>query len=521
VTAPIRAQSFVAFCETTLALSLTAPWRVLLKVTIDGVHPRDLEGEEREIAAALFGPKVEEIDPRLRRILVWRLGRSSGKSTIAAALCIYLAWTSDVSRAGPGQIPTAFVVAPEKPLARIGLGIARELVRASALERYVCADKADSGEGFQLRRLDGRLVAIRVVAASKRGQALRGVDVIVLVLDESEFFETSGDASGEGYSINDRDQISAVMPRLIGHVVCVSTPWPSENATAEYFDRNFGRPVDAVAALGPSDMMRPSEQLRLDIARELLRDEEDARREFYCEPGIRGGARMFDVPSILAAVVEGRPMVIRAPAGAFVGAGADLAFERDASAIAIVSNSGGWYDLCEYEEVRPNRGSPLVPGTVIRGTFAPIMGRHGVQAVMADAHYRQSAREHLSACRLDFLDAPTGQQGKYDTYMFTRDLLRSGRLRIPSSPKVIAQLKAVIKTAQPGGGIKITSPRRTGSGHGDIASALVLAAWSCSRRAANTTDGHFYDYPRARGGAAYGGISGPSGGRDGGAFGGL
>ena len=39
------------------------------------------------------------------------------------------------------------------------------------------------------------------------------------------------------------------------------------------------------------------------------------------------------------------------------GAGGDLAFERDASAIAIVSCLGGMYDLLEVEEVRPSRGS--------------------------------------------------------------------------------------------------------------------------------------------------------------------
>ena len=37
--------------------------------------------------------------------------------------------------------------------------------------------------------------------------------------------------------------------------------------------------------------------------------------------------------------------------------GNDLAFERDASAIAIVSCLGGMYDLLEVEEVRPSRGS--------------------------------------------------------------------------------------------------------------------------------------------------------------------
>ncbi len=480
---------FVRFCTEVLHLDLTAPWRVLLAVAIDGVQPRDLGVADREIALAIFG-NVDDVDPALRRVLVWRLGRASGKTTIAAALCIWGAWTCDLSGVGPGQLPCAFVVSPSKPVAKIAVGIARELVRASQLERFVVGT-GDTGEGFILRRPDGRKVEIRSVAASRGGANLRGRDVPVLVLDESEFFASNEDG-GEGYSVTDSDQIDAVMPRLLGHAVCVSTPWPTSNATADYFDRNHGKPTDAIAALGPSMFMRPTPQLEIDRARELVRDEENALREYDCIPGVRGGSRLFDADSIRAAVVEDRPLVIPAPPGWHVGAGGDLAFEHDSSAIAFVARSvpapGMWmppgatfvpaFELLEYEEIRPGRGVPLVPRVVLRERFAPLMRKHGVRRMTADAHYRQSAIEHLTDDGLTLVDAPAGAQGKYDVFMHARDLLRAGALRIPNAPKLLAQLRAVTSTPMPRGITKITSPRRAGSGHGDIVSALVLACWA-------------------------------------------
>jgi len=107
------------------------------------------------------------------------------------------------------------------------------------------------------------------------------------------------------------------------------------------------------------------------------------------------------------------------------------------------------------------------------------MWSHGVYPITMDPHYRQSAIEHLTPLGLAFADAPTGAQGKYDSYLFLRGLLRAGKLRLPDSPRLLAQLRAVTSTPLPGGGTRISSPRRAGGGgHGDIVSAVVLAVWA-------------------------------------------
>ena len=106
---------------------------------------------------------------------------------------------------------------------------------------------------------------------------------------------------------------------------------------------------------------------------------------------------------------------------------------------------------------------------------------HEVRTIMMHAHYRQSAREHLAALGLKFVDAPEGNQGKYDVHMHFRAQLRAGTVRLPNSPRLLAQLRAVTATPLPGERVRISSPRRAGGGHGDIVSAVVLAAYRASR----------------------------------------
>jgi hypothetical protein len=474
---PIR---FVDFCTNVLRLVLSLGWLVLLLVAVDGVEPRDLDGEKREMARLLFGD-VDEIPPAARRALVWRLGRGSGKTTIAAALGVWIKLTARLDAIGPGMVPAVVTVAPSKATAKLSVGVARELVRrVSSLERLV-TDDGDTADGFSLRRPDGRRVSFVAVAASRGGTTLRGYDILALILDESEFLSSNADvASADGYAINDRDLYAAAKPRLHGPAIFISTPWPVDNLTAELFDKNHGRPTTALAAIGASTLMRPNdERLARDVAQALTSgDDEDARREYLCEPGARGGSRLFDSASIDAAIVEGRPVAIEAHEGADAACGGDLGLERDSSAIAVVSNVGGTCALLEFDEVRPGKSEPLSPGYVIESRFAPIMRRHRVASITMDGHYRQSAIEHLEAVNLGFEEAPEGNQGKYDSYMHVRSLLRTGKLKIPAAPRLVAQLRAVTSTPLPGGGTRITSPRRMGAGHGDIVSALVLACWA-------------------------------------------
>ena len=320
---------FVRFVTEGLRLELSPAWRVLVMVAIDGVQPEQLVGDERELARRLFGD-VAHIPNNARRAIVLRLGRGSGKTTLAAALGLWFGLVLPI-KVGPGMIPAVAAVAPTKATARIWLRTTRELVRrVPELEKLVVKD-GDTADGFALRRADGLVVSFVCVAASRGGATLRGYDLIALVLDESEFLGSNEEAAAtDAYAISDRDLFAAARPRLHGPAVFISTPWPAPNLTSELFDRNHGRPETALAAIGESTLMRPDdERLATDVAQALETDPENAKREFFCQSGGRGGSRVFDAGAVDDAVVEGRPLVVDVQPGSTLGIGGDLGLERD------------------------------------------------------------------------------------------------------------------------------------------------------------------------------------------------
>jgi|HubBroStandDraft_6_1064221.scaffolds.fasta_scaffold771309_2 hypothetical protein len=72
---------------------------------------------------------------------------------------------------------------------------------------------------------------------------------------------------------------------------------------------------------------------------------------------------------------------------------------------------GGVATVADIVELRPSRGAPLKPSTVVQD-FTAVLRRHGAGHLRADGHYREAIREHLDAARLELLSAPEGSNGK-------------------------------------------------------------------------------------------------------------
>ncbi len=353
--------TFLDFCEGTLRLTLTPAWRVLIKVSIDGVQPRDLEDDERDLAHELLGGDIDDVPALARRLLVWILGRESWKTTIAAALALYTMLTADITAAGPGDVPTFMVVAPDKKTATLAIRVALDLARqTAAIKRYL---DSESAEGFTLRRpQDRRLVGFECFAVSRAGANLRGRSILGAILDESQFLMS--DAEGD-YVRNDRDVYRAIVPRLMkrGRIVFISTPWPAETFTGELFAVNHGHPITAIAARASTLLMRDNDpDLAERIAAERAADPETTARERDCDMTATTGAGLFfDANAIDAAVDDGIPIEVPPTPGIVVAAAMDLAFRSDASALAIIGREGNTFALMHVDEVRPERGQPLRP----------------------------------------------------------------------------------------------------------------------------------------------------------------
>lgn len=467
----MKPMPFVRFCEEVLRLRMTPAWRVLLTVAIDGVEPGQLEGADRELARTLFGD-VDTVPPLARRILLFILGRASGKTTFGAALGWWRMLFADVSMCGPGSVPTWIVVAPSKRTARLAVRAAIEMGESvPALRKLMVQTGAD---GFVIQRRDGRRLGFEAFAASRGGHAVRGLDVVGYLLDESWFFLSD---EGGSYVVNDRDIHRAIVPRLLpgGFGVFISTPWPVETLTGELLERNFGAPSTALCAKGGTLLMRDYDPAVVEMVdRERATDPDNAAREFNVDLGAVGSSRFFANDLIDAAIDDS--IILGAPfAGADRwGAGGDIALVSDSSAIAIAASLGHVVTITDLTELRPKKGAPLKLSRTIE-TFAETLTYRGLRRFLADGHVREPAREFSDPLGVVIDAAPEGREGKNTTYIETRKLFSEGRLRIPNHARFVAQLRSITAKPMPGGGFSIVAPRRAGQGHGDIVSAAVLA----------------------------------------------
>lgn len=466
--------AFHKFCEDVVGLNLTLGQRVIAKVVFDGIQPRRLAGEEAELASEMLGG-IFDVPTKARRVVVLRLGRGSGKTTISSAWSVYSALTSSLYRCGPGDIPVAVTVAPDKQTAKLSIRMARELIRSSSALNALVVEASD--ERIDLRRPDGRRVAIEAFAASRGGSSVRGRTILTFLLDEAEFFR-SGDSGS--YMINDRDVYGALMPRLLpeGRGIFLSTPWPVDTMMGSEFDKNFGNPQTCVAVKATTVQMRGDDHDLADIIEhELERDPDNARREYFCELDRDANEGFFDSRALTESLrsVSGWPEHRNElwPAAA----GADFAFKSDSSAICVVQFDGRQYRTSGILELQPRKGSPLKPSEVC-GRFAEICKSFGISGVVADGHYREALKEHLQEHGLQIWDAPEGLNGKLEVYTRTKALLHEGYITLPDNTigrRLVSQAKLIKAKPTPGGGFSIRMPRRTGLAHGDIVSAWTLA----------------------------------------------
>ncbi len=463
---------FTSFARA-VGVTLTPGQRVATRVAYDGLDPRELEEDEREIARTIFGD-ADVIPPEARHVFAAVCGARSGKSYVLGALrALHLALTVPIATLGPGELAAGVIVAPDLRLARVVLRYVRGLVRrVPALARRVTSETAD---GFVIKRPDGVEVEIRCLPATRGGSALRGRSLIFALLDESAFFRD------ESFSVNDVEIVRAVAPRIVpgGQLLILSTPWLEQGVLYELWRRNFGTPTDAIVAHAPTLVMRDDAHTRSFVARERARDPENALRELDAQFLGGGASALFDATSIANAVDSSRPLVIARKVNMLTAAGGDLALVRNSSALAIVGRCGERYELLELVEHRPAKGQPLKLSAVI-GDFATVLDRHELRHFMADGHQREAAREWCDEHEVAIDDAPEGSAGKWEAHQHLATLFREGRFTMPRHPRLEAQLRAVVAVPIAGGGYRISSPRRPDGSHGDLVSAVVLGAWAAS-----------------------------------------
>lgn len=471
-----RGPGFLAFAADQ-GVTFTPAQQALYSVAFDGAAPAG------DLARAIFGD-VGEVPPLARDVVVILKGARVGGSRFGALRLVHLAVTVDLSGLAPGELASALIVGPDLRLARQAYRFALGAVQATPkLARLLEGDPTK--EAFVLRRRDGRRVIVECLPATRGGSALRARSLVGALLTECAFFY-DGD-----YVINDGEIFRAVAPRIVpgGQTILESTPWAESGLLHELFAKNHGKPTTALAAHCPTLLMRPDERTAAIVAAERERDPDNAAREFDAEFLAAGTGLFFDAKAIDVCVDASLMLPVDPESGGEDGPGkkwiwkgrchcaGDAAFSNDSSALAVVGKKGDVFHLLAIDEVKPKKGEPLRPSVVVHG-WAALASRYACPFVAADPHYKESVREHLEREKLDLRDAPNDQWGKAFTYLELRKAINEKRIRLPKHDRLISQLKKITSKPTPGGGLKISSPRARGGGHGDLVSALVLAVWA-------------------------------------------
>jgi hypothetical protein len=458
--------TYLAFCEK-IGVELTRAQRVIGAVSYDGAEPSWLTGKDWMVGQQVYGP-ISEVPAKARRVALNLCGGRGGKSFALTALrLLHLSLTVPLDRLAAGEIASALIVAPDMKLARQTFRFALGAAQHPSIANHIVG--RPTKESFILEREHGRRVTVECLAATRGGSAVRARNYVGAGLDEFAFFRN------EDFQVNDGDIYRAVTPRVLpgGQTMICSTAWARMGMMYDLFRDNWGKPETCLALKAPTVLLNPSK--REDVALERKRDAANAEREFDCVFMDSSGVTFFSHDAIEAAIDESLPERMKPPPGCEVMIGADLGFRRDSSAIvAVYKLHDGTYVVAEILEMRPAPGRPLRPSEVV-GTFALFCKRHECTWLMADGHYRETLEEELAKEKLSYVEAPTGAEGKATCHMHAKNILHSGKLRIPKNARLIGQMKSLIGRPTVAGGVSLQSPRSSIGGHGDILSALVLA----------------------------------------------
>ena len=392
-----------------------------------------------------------------KRRLVVRAGRRGGKSTTLCRVAVADAIYGDHAIT-PGDVGVFAIVSVTRSEASERLKTIAAILQALGV--------AHSKDATRIRLAD-KPIEFRTYAASFRTAV--GMTCIGMVCDELARWRDNDTGANPATEVL-RSLRPAMATIRTAREYLISSPWSTLDAHADAMKE--GDTPQQMTAAATTWQANPT--LTEADCKALEPDEATFRREYAAEPMSASASSFFDINAIQDAADEWLQIPRIAGQGESVSAGADFGFRRDSSALAIVHRRGGSFILADSLELSPGVDGPLRPSDTV-AEFAKVCRRHRITSLMADGHYSESITEHLAEHNLGFQLAPRDVPS---TYVRFRALLHGGRVALPTNNKqLLRDLSEVQSAPTAGGRVRIILPRRSGGGHSDLVSALILACW--------------------------------------------
>jgi hypothetical protein len=424
----------------------------------------------RQIDDALFDAKWPRISPwwwnvvdtvyaSMVRNIVVRGGRRGGKSSTLCGKIAVHEVLSDQHVIPPGDVGYFAILSADKDQAKERLETCHEALKALGIAHRKTATEIT---------LTDRNVGIKAFAATL--QAVVSFTCIGFLADEMARWRDKD--TGENPAKQIITSLRATMltqPHARGWYV--SAPW----STLDEHHRMVmeGTNESQLVFVGTTPEMNPT--VTDAMIRALEPDEPSRLREYYVQPMSSDETKFFAAAFIdAAAIASGMARLVERTTS-----GADFAFRRNSSALAVLDVDGNRLSVRRTEERIPGL-QPLRPSATI-GELAGIAHREGADAVAADLHYIETVREVVDELDLPLLEFPSDSDEIAKAYIRLRVLLAEGRIDLSrADARLLAQLKET--TSQPTqAGLTIKNKTTAEGSHGDLVSALVAAVWAADQ----------------------------------------
>lgn len=432
---------------------------------LDGVL--DEEAVEKHFGCA--SSKLGLVAPVLVVIVA---GVRGGKSLLAACAAVKGCLSADLSKLKQHEIPRFAIVAPTVDNAGATFRLLVGSVLASPkLKRLVVGEP--TSDTVTIRRPDGRVVEIVVVAASRGAVTLRSRWLVGFVLDEVALFgqETTGAA------VNSEELLRAAETRLVPGAQgwLISSPFGPQGLLHELYKAHFGNPGRVLVVHAPTRAMNPTfpaEQVEAIRARQP----DIAARE-YDAAWIDAETAFFSGQSIDRATRPG-PLVVPPEDGHYYVCAIDPATRSNAWTMTVATlrktESGLRPTVVLAKQWQGSKVAPLSPRAVLTEMAADLKP-YGINLVWTDQGaggdaLADIARE-LGLCLC--IEAAT-QASKIAIYSNLETLLSTNNVDLPPIPLVKQDLLGVRRRVGRNG-VNVELQRTADGRHSDFAPSSATA----------------------------------------------
>ena len=445
-----------------------SPLQLAIARAADG---RDLDGVLDPVSLrAHFG--VDELPADLGAVLVVLIcGVRSGKSFLAACAAIRGCLTVSLAQLKRHEVARFAIVAPTVDNANATFRILAGIVSESpVLSRLV--QKQVDGE-LLLRRLDGRIVEIVVVAAHRGAITLRSRWLLGFCIEEVAGFGIEV----QGAVVTGEELLRAGEPRLLPGAQgwIISSPFGPQGLLWEFYKDHFGKPGRVLVVHAPTLAMNPSfDPAQVEAVRR--RDPDTAAREY--------DAQWLDAStSLLTGAAVDRcsrrsPLVVPYERGHDYFAFIDPATRGNAFTL-IIATRAKRQGLLKTVVVLArqwvgSKTAPLSPKRVL-AEIVDICRPYKVDMAYTDQHAADAYRDIATDLGFTLVIDTITLEKKNELYQTLALAFADERIEVPADPVVRADLLSIRKIATQSS-VRFDLPVTADKRHADYCQPIAMAA---------------------------------------------